>query len=222
MCLVCADHMSCPLLLLLLPSPPKAFAKGVGPFLEAVQEHDFLHATKLTLMLAAIAVPLNTVFGTVAAILITRNEFPGKVRPGCVVVAACALLCDVMNRVTALNCVTGGSWVLSCGLLQGQSVLGLLLTVNSRQQVTDGRLLTDDVPCCAVLCPAGAAAVAARPALQHFASCHRPHAHAAVWPCRLVCASTGGERLDNRVCFPRCVRGCLWCVVWVYLSSCFH
>jgi hypothetical protein len=57
----------------------QAFAKGVRPFLEAVQEHDFLHATKLTLMLAAIAVPLNTVFVTVAAILITRNEFPGKV-----------------------------------------------------------------------------------------------------------------------------------------------
>jgi sulfate/thiosulfate transport system permease protein len=57
----------------------QAFAKGPGPFLEAVAEHDFIHATKLTLMLAAIAVPLNTVFGTVAAILITRNEFPGKV-----------------------------------------------------------------------------------------------------------------------------------------------
>jgi sulfate transport system permease protein len=57
----------------------QAFAKGAGPFLEAIQEHDFLHATKLTLMLAAIAVPLNTLFGTVAAILITRNEFPGKV-----------------------------------------------------------------------------------------------------------------------------------------------
>jgi sulfate transport system permease protein len=60
----------------------KAFAKGVGPFLEAVMEHDFIHATKLTLMLAAITVPLNTLFGTVAAILITRNEFPGKVRAG--------------------------------------------------------------------------------------------------------------------------------------------
>lgn len=58
----------------------QAFGKGVGPFLEAVREHDFLHATKLTLMLAAISVPLNTLFGTVAAILITRNEFPGKVR----------------------------------------------------------------------------------------------------------------------------------------------
>eukprot|EP00879_Flechtneria_rotunda_P013266 GHRR01013853.1.p1 GENE.GHRR01013853.1~~GHRR01013853.1.p1 ORF type:complete len:361 (+),score=95.06 GHRR01013853.1:652-1734(+) len=57
----------------------QAFAKGLGPFLEAVVEHDFLHAAKLTLMLAAIAVPLNTLFGTVAAVLITRNEFPGKV-----------------------------------------------------------------------------------------------------------------------------------------------
>jgi sulfate transport system permease protein len=57
----------------------QAFAKGIGPFIEAVTEHDFLHATKLTLMLAAISVPLNTVFGTIAAILITRNEFPGKV-----------------------------------------------------------------------------------------------------------------------------------------------
>ncbi|KIY98040.1 Sulfate transport system permease protein cysW [Monoraphidium neglectum] len=33
----------------------------------------------MTLMLAAVSVPLNSVFGTVAAILITRNEFPGKV-----------------------------------------------------------------------------------------------------------------------------------------------
>lgn len=63
-----------------MPGVLQAFAKGAGPFLDAVQEHDFLHATKLTLMLAAIAVPLNTLFGTVAAILITRNEFPGKVR----------------------------------------------------------------------------------------------------------------------------------------------
>lgn len=34
----------------------------------------------MTLMLAFVTVPLNTVFGTVAAINLTRNEFPGKVR----------------------------------------------------------------------------------------------------------------------------------------------
>ncbi|KAI8472220.1 MAG: sulfate ABC transporter, inner membrane subunit CysW [Monoraphidium minutum] len=56
-----------------------AFHKGVGPFLEHLVQPDFLHATRMTLMLAAVSVPLNSVFGTVAAILITRNEFPGKV-----------------------------------------------------------------------------------------------------------------------------------------------
>jgi ABC-type sulfate transport system permease subunit len=45
-----------------------------------VFQPDFAHALKMTLMLAAVSVPLNSVFGTVAAILITRNEFPGKVR----------------------------------------------------------------------------------------------------------------------------------------------
>eukprot|EP00877_Chromochloris_zofingiensis_P014242 jgi/Chrzof1/9071/Cz03g35020.t1 len=57
----------------------QAFAKGAGPFLEHVLDPDFAHAVKLTLMLAAFSVPLNTLFGTVAAILITRNDFPGKV-----------------------------------------------------------------------------------------------------------------------------------------------
>ena len=33
---------------------------------------------KLTLLLAVVAVPINTVFGVVAALQITRNEFPGK------------------------------------------------------------------------------------------------------------------------------------------------
>ncbi len=35
----------------------------------------------MTLMLAFVTVPLNTLFGTVAAINLTRNEFPGKVGP---------------------------------------------------------------------------------------------------------------------------------------------
>lgn len=34
----------------------------------------------MTLLLAAAAVPVNTLFGVVAAINITRNDFPGKVR----------------------------------------------------------------------------------------------------------------------------------------------
>lgn len=33
---------------------------------------------KMTLLLSAVAVPINTVFGVTCAILISRNEFPGK------------------------------------------------------------------------------------------------------------------------------------------------
>jgi ABC-type Fe3+ transport system permease subunit len=36
----------------------------------------------MTLLLTAVTVPLNTLFGTIAAINITRYEFPGKVRRG--------------------------------------------------------------------------------------------------------------------------------------------
>ena len=38
----------------------------------------FLHALKLTLIIAPIAVPLNTVFGILFALLIVRHEFRGK------------------------------------------------------------------------------------------------------------------------------------------------
>lgn len=56
----------------------QAFNKGVGPFFTHLVDPEFLHAIKLTLMLAAIAVPINTAFGIAAALLLTRNEFPGK------------------------------------------------------------------------------------------------------------------------------------------------
>jgi sulfate transport system permease protein len=57
----------------------QAFAQGIGPFLSHALDPDFLHAAKMTLLLAAVAVPLNVAFGTVAAVLLTRHDFPGKV-----------------------------------------------------------------------------------------------------------------------------------------------
>ncbi len=62
-----------------IPAPAQAFHKGLAVFAEHLLDPDFLHAVKLTLMLAAVAVPINVLFGLVAAINITRNEFPGKV-----------------------------------------------------------------------------------------------------------------------------------------------
>ena len=56
----------------------EAFRKGAGAFIEALGETDTLAAIRLTLTVAAIAVPLNLVFGVAAAWAIAKFEFKGK------------------------------------------------------------------------------------------------------------------------------------------------
>ncbi|NJM90901.1 MAG: sulfate ABC transporter permease subunit CysW [Myxococcales bacterium] len=56
----------------------EAFSQGVGPYLAKLGEPDTLAAIRLTLLVAAIAVPLNLVFGVAAAWLISKYRFPGK------------------------------------------------------------------------------------------------------------------------------------------------
>jgi sulfate/thiosulfate transport system permease protein len=55
----------------------KAFEHGVGPAWDAVTTPDALHALKVTLILTAIAVPANTIFGVSCALAIVRHRFPG-------------------------------------------------------------------------------------------------------------------------------------------------
>jgi sulfate transport system permease protein len=56
----------------------EAFRNGVDAYLAAITEKDAQSAIWLTLTVAAIAVPLNTVFGLAAAWAITKFEFRGK------------------------------------------------------------------------------------------------------------------------------------------------
>lgn len=56
----------------------EAFKKGIDVYLAAITDPDALSAIKLTLMVAAIAVPLNLVFGVAAAWAIAKFEFRGK------------------------------------------------------------------------------------------------------------------------------------------------
>ncbi|MGJ4790114.1 sulfate ABC transporter permease subunit CysW [Leptospira koniambonensis] len=56
----------------------EAFAQGWDAYLQGLQDSDTIAAMLMTLKVAAIAVPLNTVFGLIAAFLLTRFEFPGK------------------------------------------------------------------------------------------------------------------------------------------------
>ena len=56
----------------------EAFRKGVETYAAAITEPDAVSAIKLTLIAAAIAVPLNLVFGIAAAWSIAKFEFKGK------------------------------------------------------------------------------------------------------------------------------------------------
>ena len=66
------------LLLPLLSVFVEALRKGVAAYFAAFGETETLSAIKLTLIAAAIAVPLNVVFGLCAAWAITKFEFRGK------------------------------------------------------------------------------------------------------------------------------------------------
>ncbi len=83
----------------------QAFARGWPGFVEAIKEPDAWSAIKLTLIVAAIAVPLNAVFGLAAAWAIAKFEFKGK--------AVLLALIDLPFSVSPV--VSGLVWVLLFG-----------------------------------------------------------------------------------------------------------
>lgn len=56
----------------------EAFKQGIGVYAQALVHPDTLSAVKLTLLTAAIAVPLNVVFGIAAAWSVAKFNFRGK------------------------------------------------------------------------------------------------------------------------------------------------
>ncbi len=84
----------------------QALAKGWSASLSSLTEPDTRSAMVLTLVVAAICVPLNTVFGIAAAWLITRFEFRGK--------ALLTTLIDLPFSVSPV--VTGLVYILVFGL----------------------------------------------------------------------------------------------------------
>ena len=56
----------------------RTFENGYDAAWSALTTPETLHAFRLTLIVTAIAVPLNTVFGVACALLIVRRSFPGK------------------------------------------------------------------------------------------------------------------------------------------------
>jgi sulfate transport system permease protein len=82
-----------------------AFAKGIGKYWGAISDPDAVSAIQLTLLVAAIAVPLNAVFGVAAAWCIAKFEFRGK--------SALLTLIDLPFSMSPV--VSGLVWVLLFG-----------------------------------------------------------------------------------------------------------
>jgi sulfate transport system permease protein len=57
----------------------RTFEKGLGPVWHAATTPEALHALWLTVLIALIVVPANTIFGVVCALVIVRGRFRGKI-----------------------------------------------------------------------------------------------------------------------------------------------
>lgn len=73
------------LVLPLLAIFAEAFRQGLAFYLDAIRQPDTVAAVRLTLTVAAIAVPLNLVFGLAAAWSMTHFDFPGKALLGALI-----------------------------------------------------------------------------------------------------------------------------------------
>ncbi|MCL9668202.1 sulfate/thiosulfate ABC transporter permease CysW [Rosenbergiella epipactidis] len=56
----------------------QALSEGVGAALHNLRDGDMLHAIWLTVLIAFITVPVNLIFGTLLAWLVSRFNFPGR------------------------------------------------------------------------------------------------------------------------------------------------
>jgi len=83
----------------------KTFEHGLGPPIEAMTSPDAVHAIWLTLLMVAVAVPLNTVFGVGCALLLVRHKWKGN-----------AVLDGIINLPFAISPIVVG---LSLFLLYG-------------------------------------------------------------------------------------------------------
>ncbi|PSB12184.1 sulfate ABC transporter permease subunit CysW [Pleurocapsa sp. CCALA 161] len=108
-------------LLLFLPAIAifyEAFHQGINVFLTSIDQRNFWQATILTLIVTAITVPLNTIFGLCAAWVIGRNQFRGR-----------TLLLSIIDLPFSISPVVAG---LAIVLLYGKNgwLGGLLASLN--------------------------------------------------------------------------------------------
>lgn len=108
----------------------RAFGSGLAASWHAITTPDALHALELTLLVVAIAVPLDTVFGVGVALLLARRRFPGAFLLDAAVDLPLALSPVVVGLALVL-CYgrTGwfGNWLAARGIAVIFSVPGIVM-----------------------------------------------------------------------------------------------
>ena len=107
-----------------------AFAPGLGKAWDSLTAPGAIHALLLTLLVVAIAVPLNTVFGVGVSIILARHRFPGAWLLDALVDIPLALSPVVIGL--ALVLVYGhagwfGNWLAARGITVIFSVPGIIM-----------------------------------------------------------------------------------------------
>jgi sulfate/thiosulfate transport system permease protein len=108
----------------------KTFEKGLGAVWDALTTANAIHALELTLLMVAVAVPLNTAFGVLAAMVIVRGRVRGKALLNALIDLPFAISPVVVGL--ALYLLYGrqgwfGSWFLDHGIQIIFSTPGMIL-----------------------------------------------------------------------------------------------
>ena len=106
------------------------FSGGLSPVWTSLTAPDAISALELTLEIALITVPLNTMFGIVVALVLVRREFPGKALLGALIDLPFAVSPVVIGFTLIL--VYGqngwfGSWLIGQGFQVIFAVPGMVL-----------------------------------------------------------------------------------------------
>jgi sulfate/thiosulfate transport system permease protein len=108
----------------------RTFQHGLGPVWDAATAPNSLHALWLTVLIALIAVPANTVFGVVCALVIVRGRFGGKTLLNALVDLPFALSPVVVGlSLYLVYARTGwlGSWLIDHGIAVIFALPGMIL-----------------------------------------------------------------------------------------------
>lgn len=108
----------------------RTFGDGVGPVIDALTTAEAQHAFYLTFIMVIVAVPLNTIFGVITALILVRKDFRGKSLLNAVIDLPFAVSPVVVGLALILaygNNSDIGGWLVGNGIKVIFTPLGMIL-----------------------------------------------------------------------------------------------